>query len=158
MNPASDSTEEPRALIGWRLLSMMYDLLPVVAMWLLVSAIFTVAYTFLGNHAVRENIPPFSPLQWLLWAACWGACGLYAVLSWRRGGQTLGMRPWRLKVVSADGGAPTTVQLWKRYAVASLSTLLAGAGFWWAWFDRGRLTWHDRLSKTRTVRMPKPTH
>ena len=30
-----------------------------------------------------------------------------------------------------------------------------GAGFWWAWFDRDRLTWHDRMSGTRMVREPK---
>ena len=31
-----------------------------------------------------------------------GSTALYAVLSWRRGGQTLGMRPWRLRA-AADG-------------------------------------------------------
>jgi hypothetical protein len=30
--------------------------------------------------------------------------------------------------------------------------LLAGAGFWWAWMDRERLTWHDRVSGTRMLR------
>jgi len=39
--------------------------------------------------------------------------------------------------------------------VATLSLLLGGLGFWWAWLDRQRLTWHDRASGTRVVRMPK---
>ena len=74
---------------------------------------------------------------------------------WRRGGQTLGMRPWRLRVVSVQGDAASTRALVRRYAVGTLSLLLAGAGFWWAWIDRDRLTWHDRASGTRMLRDPK---
>ncbi|WP_454832111.1 RDD family protein [Pseudoxanthomonas wuyuanensis] len=146
--------EKPRALIGWRLLALLYDLWPVLAVWMLISAGFTLGY-LLAGHGARENIPPYSPLQVALWLICWGATGLYAVLSWRRGGQTLGMRPWRLKVVAANGGAPSVRALWKRFAVATLSLLLGGLGFWWAWVDRRRLTWHDRASGTRVIRLPK---
>ncbi|MEO5629212.1 MAG: RDD family protein, partial [Thermomonas sp.] len=39
-----------------------------------------------------------------------------------------------------------------RYAIGSASLLLAGAGFWWAWLDPDRLTWHDRFSGTRMLR------
>ncbi|MDR1075049.1 MAG: RDD family protein [Xanthomonadaceae bacterium] len=144
----------PKALIGWRLLSLLYDAFPVVALWMLVSVAFTVVYSMSG-HAARENIPPFSPWQWLLWLGCWLVTGLYATLSWRRGGQTLGMRPWRLHLCDADGRVPARNALWKRYAAATLSLLLGGLGFWWAWIDRDRLTWHDRLSGTRLIRVPK---
>ena len=65
------------------------------------------------------------------------------------------MRPWRLRVVAADGGRPTRKALLLRYAVGNVSLLLAGLGFWWAWVDRDRLTWHDRLSQTRIVREAK---
>jgi uncharacterized RDD family membrane protein YckC len=65
------------------------------------------------------------------------------------------MRPWRIKVVARDGSAPTRRALWTRFAVATLSMLAAGLGFWWAWIDRDRLAWHDRLSGTRLVRLPK---
>lgn len=156
MNPLV-SIDKPRALIGWRLLALLYDFWPVLALWMVVSTLFTLGYTFLGHHATRENIAPFSALQWLLWLVCWLVGGLYATISWRRGGQTLGMRPWRLKVTAADGSAPSRGQLWKRYAVATLSLLLGGLGFWWAWFDKDRLAWHDRLSATRMVRLPKKT-
>ena len=40
-------------------------------------------------------------------------------------------------------------------APGNLSLLAAGLGFWWAWFDRERLTWHDHASGTRVVRVPK---
>ena len=128
-------TPAPRALVGWRLLAMLYDALPVVALWMLVSTPFTLGYTFIGHHPPNDNIAPFSTLAWLLWLCCWGVTGLYAVLSWRRGGQTLGMRPWRLQLVDLSGNVPGTRALWRRYATATLSILLAGAGFWWAWID-----------------------
>ena len=150
----NEDSERPRALVGWRVLAMAYDLLPVVALWLLASAAFTVGY-YLAGHAARQNIAPFSPLQIALWVSCWLLAGGYAVLSWHRGGQTLGMRPWRLRVVGSDGGRPAPRALVKRYAVGTLSLLLAGAGFWWAWFDRDCLAWHDRASGTRLLRMPR---
>ena len=154
--PGSPSPPAPaRPLLGWRLLALVYDALPVVALWMLLSTAFTFGYTFLGRHPVAENIAPFSALQWLLWLCCWIVTALYATLSWRRGGQTLGMRPWRLKVVGADGGVPAAGQLWMRYAIGSLSLLAGGLGFWWAWIDRDRLAWHDRASGTRLVRVPR---
>lgn len=147
-------TTRPRALVAWRLLALLYDFFPVLALWMLLSLAFTLGYT-LSGHAARQNIAPFSALQWLLWIACWLATGAYAVVSWRRGGRTLGMRPWRLRVVDARGGDASVPALLRRYAVGTLSLLAAGLGFWWAWFDRDGLTWHDRASGTRMVREAK---
>ncbi len=146
--------QKATALIGWRMFALAYDLLPVLALWVLAAAVFTFGFSAAG-HAARENIAPFSPLQIALWLLCWLLTGCYAVLSWQRGGQTLGMRPWRLRVVTAGGGCPDLKSLLRRYLVGSVSLLLAGAGFWWAWVDRERLTWHDRASGTRVVRVAK---
>lgn len=150
--PALADTPRPSALLLRRLAALFYDLWPVLALWMLVSALFTVGYT-LSGHASRENIHPFSALQWLLWLSCWLVAGLYATESWKRGGQTLGMRPWRLRLQTADGQPASRALLWKRYALATLSLLLAGSGFVWALFDRERLTLHDRLSRTRLVKL-----
>jgi len=155
-----DNTPEtataPRALVGWRLLALFYDLWPALALWMLASLCFTLGYTIAGHHDPHENIAPLSALQWALWATCWLLSGLYAVISWRRGGQTLGMRPWRLRVVGSDGRPPSWRALCLRYAMGTLALLAGGLGFWWAWIDRDRLAWHDRASRTRVVRKPKP--
>ena len=136
----------PRALIGWRLLALAYDFFPVLALWFAAAAVFTV----LHGDAVRGGW-----LGLLEFAVLWLLGGVYAVLSWRRGGQTLGMRPWRLRVTDAQGASAAPRALWLRYAVGGLSLLAFGLGFWWAWIDRDRLTWHDRISKTRMFRVPR---
>ena len=141
-------------LIGWRLLALLYDFFPALALWMLVSSLFTLAY-FLAGHASRQNIAPFSPLQLLLWLACWLVTGAYAIASWQHGGRTLGMRPWRLRVVGVDGRPASRRALARRYAIGTASVLLAGLGFWWAWWDRDGLTWHDRGSATRLLRGEK---
>lgn len=143
----------PAALLARRLAALFYDFWVCAALWLLLSAAFTLAFN-LSGHAARENIAPFSSWQWALWACCWLTTGAYAVTSWRRGGQTLGMRPWKVQVVGSDGQPATRKALWRRFAWGGLSLLPVGAGFWWALFDRQRLTWHDRASGTRLVRVP----
>lgn len=149
--PASSS-----ALVGWRLLALFYDLWPVLALWMLVAVPFVVVDALVAGDQ-RHNIAPFSAAGWLLWLACWVVTGLYATVSWRRGGQTLGMRPWRLRLVAEDGGSPAAwPKLWLRFAVGTLSLALVGLGLWWAWFDRDRLAWHDRASGTRLRREPRP--
>jgi len=152
---ATTTDARPPALVPWRLLSLFYDLWPVVALWMLVAIPFVLADVAMSGGDTRHNIKPFSLMAWMEWTACWLVTGLYATISWRRGGQTLGMRPWRLKLQGGDGGAPSWRALWLRYAVGTVSLLAAGLGFWWALFDRERLAWHDRASATRLVRLPK---
>ena len=133
------------AHLGWRLLALVYDALPNIAIWFAVSAI---ALLLRPGHAA---FAPWSAGQWVLWTACWAISGLYAVHAWRRSG-TLGMRPWRLRVVAADGLPATTARLWLRYAVATVSLLAFGVGFLWALFDPQRRALHDVAAGTVLVR------
>jgi len=147
------ATPKPGAHVGKRMLALVYDLLPALSLWFLVASLFLLGYLMAG-HPPTDYIQPWSLMQWLLWLACWLVTGAYATISWRRGGQTLGMRPWRIRVVAADGSPPSWPALCRRYAVATLSLAAGGLGFWWAWLDRDRLTWHDRAAGTRVVHEP----
>lgn len=132
--------------IGWRLLALLYDFFPVLALWFIAAGIFTLAH----GDAVRGGW-----LGWLEFVVLWLIAGLYAVLSWRRGGQTIGMRAWRLRVSDVAGQPAHTRALWLRFAIGSVSLLALGLGVWWAWLDREGLTLHDRFSSTRMTRLPK---
>ncbi len=74
---------------------------------------------------------------------------------WTHGGQTLGLRAWRLKVISENGEQVSWKQAFFRFLVACLSWLLLGAGFLWALFDSKKQTLHDHASKTQLIRLPK---
>lgn len=148
MTPNAPANARPRALIDWRLAALLYDFFPVAALWFVTAAV------AVALHA-GEPIHPDSPAGWMEFIALWLVTGAYAVVSWRRGGQTIGMRAWRLHVVARDGGTPGWRALATRFAVGALSLLVVGAGFAWAWVDRERLTWHDRASGTRIVRKRK---
>lgn len=142
--PAPATTR--RALVGWRLLALAYDLFPAAGLWFLVAAVFV---------AVHGDAVTGGTLGLLEFVALWLATGAYAVASWRLGGQTLGMRPWRLRVTAPGGGTAPLRALVVRYVVGTASLLAGGIGFWWAWLDRDRLALHDRASGTRLVRLPR---
>ena len=74
---------------------------------------------------------------------------------WTHGGQTLGMRAWRLKVTTEDGKGLNWSRAFLRFLLAGLSWLILGLGFIWALFDKRRQTLHDRLSKTMLIQLPK---
>ncbi len=82
---------------------------------------------------------------------------LFAYFSafWRRSGQTLAMKTWRIRLVDLNGGRVSLKQAALRFALALPGLALAGAGFWWALFDRDRQFLHDRLAGTRLVRVPR---
>lgn len=82
-------------------------------------------------------------------------CGVYFVAQWARGGQTLPMKTWRLRLVAADGSALSVRQASLRYVLASAGLLFAGVGFMWALVDRDLDFLHDRLVGTRIVRLPR---
>lgn len=143
-----DSPPRPAArpaTIGWRLLALAYDALPLLALWFVTSALV---------YALRGGMPvmPGSAGAWAELAALWAVTGAYLVYSWHRGGQTLGMRPWRLKVVAADGRPAATTALWRRYAVASLTP---GLALLWCLVDGERRGLHDLAAGTLLVRLPK---
>ena len=74
---------------------------------------------------------------------------------WSRGGRTLGMQSWGLRLETMDGKKPGFSRASLRFFAAILSWLPAGLGFWWQLWDKDKLTWHDRLSGTRIRYYPK---
>lgn len=129
---------------------MLYDVLPVAALWFATAAL---GLLLRGGEPVTPN----TPAAWVEFGAMLLASFGYFGLSWRRGGQTLGMRAWRLRLVCEDGaGAPGWGILALRFVVAGGSLAAFGLGFLWSLVDRDRRTWHDLASGTVLVRLAKP--
>jgi uncharacterized RDD family membrane protein YckC len=79
----------------------------------------------------------------------------YYIVNWLRSGQTLGMRAWRLRAVS-DSGKPMTFRAAALRAIfGALAWAPAALGVLWLYLDPDHLALHDRVSKTRVVRLAR---
>jgi len=67
---------------------------------------------------------------------------------WTHGGQTLGMKTWKIKIQTLDKQPVTWALAFKRFILALFSWGVGGLGFLWKFVDKRRFTWHDHLSKT----------
>ena len=76
---------------------------------------------------------------------------LYFVCHWVNGGQTLGMRAWHIKLIKQENGPLRWRDATVRFCLALFSLISFGLGFTWAFFDKERLTFHDRYSNTRLI-------
>lgn len=77
---------------------------------------------------------------------------VYFVVFWKRGGQTLAMKTWHIRLVSANGDGISAAQGVTRFCLATLGLLCAGVGILWALIDADRQFLHDRLCRTRLVK------
>ena len=77
-----------------------------------------------------------------------GACFAYLGGFWVHGGQTVGMKVWRLRLLRDDGRRLRWKDAFWRFTVSCLSLAALGLGFFWVFVDPHRRTWHDHLSHT----------
>lgn len=80
----------------------------------------------------------------------------YFWLSWTRGGQTAGMRAWRLRVVTESGQRLSPWQSLTRLLACLGCLAPLGIPLLTAWFSSKKQTLYDRLSATRVIAEPKP--
>jgi len=131
-----------------RLAAILYDSVLVLA---LMAAAFTLIYLPLALGLGLEDLRQY-PLYkhamsaWMLFVGVG-----FHLWFWTHGGQTLGMRAWRMRLFSADGSPVTLKQAVIRYAMAVLSLAAGGLGFLWILWQPDKLAWHDMASNTRLV-------
>lgn len=144
MNEHSAATSAPLRL---RLAAAVYDLLPLIGLWF-VAAMLALAVT--GGALDAQTRAGKFVVQGFVFALS----AAYFVVSWSRGGQTLGMRAWRLHIVGADDVRLPWSHALLRFLIALLSLTALGAGFWWALIDAQQRTWHDIAAHSRMLRLP----
>lgn len=142
------SAPAPSATLLRRLSSLVYESLIVVALLLLAGLAFLLAFYFTTGQEVATGWPLWLFRAWIL-----AVLGLYFGWFWTRGGQTLPMRTWRLRVVGPDDAPVGRGRALCRYLLAWPSVLAAGIGLAWAVVDRDRQFLHDRLAGTRLIQV-----
>lgn len=135
------------ATLRRRLASMLYEGLLLLGV---------LALTFMVPYLALGVLWQVAPPGWAGWLHIYVVLGCYFVWYWRRGGQTLAMQTWKLRLVDAGSGeAVSLAQAWLRYTLAWPAVLLAGLGLAWAIIDPERQFLHDRLAGTRVVLLLK---
>jgi uncharacterized RDD family membrane protein YckC len=79
----------------------------------------------------------------------------YFIYFWKKSGQTVGMKAWRIKLVNLDNTSFTYRQLLLRFVVAIPSFCCFGIGILWQYISSKKLNWQDLASQTRLVYIPK---
>ena len=146
----------PASLVK-RLVAIFYDLLLLVALLFTVGIIAAAILTFALNdgNAITESHPAFILYRMFMLALLLVTGFLFFGGFWVHGGQTLGMKTWRLEVKSVDGGPVTWKSAAIRYIGALISWGLLGLGFLWSLVDARRRSWHDIFSATVLVQLNK---
>ncbi len=141
VNDAELSAEPIPVGLGRRFAAIGYDALLLAAVLFVGTAVLLL---FTSGEAIRAGDVWYTAY---LVALSFGYFGWF----WTHGGQTLGMRSWRLRLVGAGQDGASWRQALVRFVSACFSWLAFGAGFVWLLVDPDRLTWHDRVSRTRIV-------
>lgn len=135
----------------WRVpLAMLYDTLLILPLFMASSFLLVALF-----GATEDVSQPTVPV-WVTRATWPVIVVLFFGLFWRKNGQTLGMQAWRIRVTSLDGDSLSWGQVVLRCAGATVSFACFGLGYLWPLWDGAGRSWHDRLSRTRLMLLPKP--
>jgi uncharacterized RDD family membrane protein YckC len=130
-----------------RLMAMLYDGVILLGLLILASA---VALPF-GN----VNKVAFQDFWFTLWLLT--VCFAYLGSCWRYGGMTVGMRAWKIKLISADKNIISWPRCLLRFLAAMVSLSVFGLGILWALVDKKNRGWHDLIAHTLLIKTgPKP--
>ena len=137
----------PRAPgLARRVACAVYELLLVLALVLVATFPFL---AFAGDATAGWR-------RHLLQAYVVAVVGAYFVGFWSRGGQTLPMKTWRIRLERSDGGAVDAGRAARRYLFALAGGAALGIGYLWAFLDRDGQFLHDRLAGTRLSDLREP--
>ncbi|MCP3674115.1 MAG: RDD family protein [Gammaproteobacteria bacterium] len=144
MTTESETQDLPHAGLFKRLATVIYDGLIVVAILFLASAIaMAVVGAIMGSEAITEQqILVSNPIYSAWLVVCWFS---YYAWCWRKGGQTLGMKAWRLKLITNDN-----IKITYSNALLRFFSSLLGLAHLWALFPEKR-GWQDIISQTNII-------
>lgn len=136
----------PRTPIWKHFAAFIYDVFPIAGIFLLTSLI-----VLLVRNGVEVE-------RYSLWftTVLLAEVALYYIYSWKLGGQTLGMRAWKIKIIpnKSNQHQLTWGQAIARFFVGILSTALLGLGLFWKILSQSNRSWMDLVSGSDTQNIP----
>ena len=130
------------------LIIVIYDLLLLLSSLLLATFIIVALN---GGNAIGQGNPFFIAY---LFAVSFAFYGWF----WTHGGQTLGMRSWKVAIYSKagvsqagsnqPGQAINWQQAFLRFTVSIIAWLPLGIGVWWQYCGKDNKSWPDKVSGT----------
>ena len=140
-----------------RLISILYDQILVIAIFMLLGILMNTLTTFIvnGGNAITEEHPFYLANQIILLITFFISSFSFYSWFWVHGGQTLGMKTWRLLLQNEQGTTINLKQASIRYFAALLSWSVFGLGFLWSFVDDNKRCWHDILSGSHLVQLEK---
>lgn len=119
-----------------RLLAFLYDCFLLIALFFAVTAV----ALFLNDGKAIESV--------LYKLTLLPIAGVFFVWFWKNGGQTLGMRAWRIKLVNNEGSAAGWTQCTLHFV---FGVVFFGFTYLFMLLNRQQSALHDHLSNTRIV-------
>ena len=138
---SNQKTDRQYCSFARRVLAILYDGVILIGVLIFASA---VALPFGNVNKVAFQDFWFTVWLFLAGFAYFGAC-------WRYGAMTVGMRAWKILLISSDEKPVSWPRCLIRYVVALLSLSLFGIGFFWALGDSKSRAWHDLASKSLLI-------
>jgi uncharacterized RDD family membrane protein YckC len=134
----SDAPEQPFPGFWRRLAAVFYDLILLIALFFVATAVLLPLNS--GEAFTRTQF--FYPLYLLT------VSFIFYGWFWTHGGQTLGLKAWKIRVLTFDQKPVNWLQAFYRFLAALFAWGVFGIGFLWILFDKDKRGWHDHLSKT----------
>lgn len=150
----TETTLFERAGLMRRLAALLYDSFLIGAIWLVLGYVIQFIFQFKSNQVVNGIVETNSLVNAITFFMMLTSSSSFYLYFWRRGGQTLGMMSWKIKVVSKAGRPVTIQQGFIRFLYAWPAFFLFGLGYFWLYFDPEKDTLHDKLSQTYIAFVP----
>jgi len=151
LNTELQQTLPPANLIR-RLMAMVYDAFLLLGISFAYGIAVLLLRLLFGDDTMQA---PHPVLQVIIVIGLWFFYALFYVWCWRRTGQTLGMKSWRIQLQGYNQKTPSWKECWLRSILAPLSLGVLGIGYFWCLFDKNGACLHDNVSHTRVVLLPK---
>ena len=147
----------PRAPLWRRLAAMMYDVMALIALMMLAMGLALLVVKGLQSSGVLATEGYIDSADYIQKHALWfqlylvvGIFGFY-VYFWCKGGQTLGMRAWRLLLIDQQGAL-----LKPKTALMRAILAFAGLGNLWLLIRFGKgLALQDQLTDSQMIVLTK---